>query len=157
MKKLVIIQSIILFISMVILAGCSENEPHSVNPSQRDGVYEGKNLTFIIDGEIISSVKSVRVLSELLGYGLEEIEGTLQEDESNPVYHSLLIIKGLPGTKEEVSLNSVSTLYVLDGKTNRLGNSAQHYVFTGKFSGDPYSPHKDQSLTLEFTSINPAP
>lgn len=154
MKKKEILSSIFMLFAVLIFSSCSDNEPYqSIHPSPRDGVYEGKNLTVTIDGEIATSIKSVRIFSERIGFA----EGTVIGDTtpgSNPIFHTSVIFKGFPGIDEELSLKTVSTLYYFDGNCNiTVTDGTKYYEYTGTFTGDPYSPHSDQGLILEFNSI----
>lgn len=157
MKKNVILSSILMLLSTLIFSACNDNEPYqSIHPSPRDGVYEGENLIVTIDGETVTSIKSVRIFSEIIGYA----EGTIVGDngtiggDPTPVYHTSVIFKGFPGTNKELTLKTVSTLYYFDGKCNiDVTDGFQSYEFLGTFTGDPDSPHSVQGLILEFNSI----
>lgn len=137
----------------IIFSSCNDNEPYqSLQPSPRDGVYEGHNLTVTIDGEPVTSIKSVRIFSETIGYFQGMVIGD-QNHGSNPAFHTSVIFKGFPGTNEELTLKTVSTLYYFDGKFNvRLTDGVKYYEFFGTFTGKPDSPHSEQGLILEFIS-----
>lgn len=154
MKKKFIYPSVFTFLALLVLPGCSDDEPHSIKPSPRDGLYEGKNLTVTIDGENITSVKSVRIFSEIIGYGYDENGAT---DPSFPVYHTLVTINGFPDIANPFVFTTVSTLYSFEGTiqvTDALSPiNGQNFEYMGTFTGDPYSNHNEQGLVLEFNRM----
>ena len=156
MKKNFILSSILMLFAVLVFSGCKDNEPYqSLQPSPRDGVYEGANLTVTIDGEPATSIKSVRIFSETIGYAQGIIVGGNPIEGSNPVFHTSVIFNGFPGTNKEISLMTVSTLYYFDGECKiRVTDGIEYYEFSGTFTGDPESPHSQQGLILEFTSID---
>ena len=155
MKKNIILSSILMLFATLIFSACKDNEPYqSINPSPRDGVYEGKNLTVTIDGEPATTIKSVRIFSYMIGYAEGTVIGGNNTPGSNSVYHTSVIFKDFPGVDEELTLKTVSTLYYFDGQFNvSLSDRVQFYEFNGIFTGDHDSPHSEQGLILEFTSI----
>ena len=145
----------VLFIS-ILLSSCNKNEPEIPQPSPRDGVYEGENLTITIDGEPATSIKSVSVSSLKIPYAQGTIVGDNGSTGDNrlDVYDTSIIINGFPGTNEELIIETVSDLYYFYGIFNiRITDGVQYYEFLGTFTGDPDSPHSEQGLVLEFTSI----
>lgn len=155
MKKNFILSSILILLTALMFSSCHENEPYqSIHPSPRDGVYEGENLTVTINGEPAPTIKSVRIFSEIIGYAEATVIGGDPTNESQPIYHTSVIFNGFPGTNKEMSLKTVSTLYNFEGKFNIAEtNGIQYYEFSGIFTGEPDSPHSEQRLILEFTSI----
>lgn len=154
MKKNIILSSFLILFAAIVFTACNDNEPYqSVQPSPRDGVYEGNNLSVTIDGEPATTIKSVRIFSETISYAEGPVIGD-HKPGSNPVFHTLVIFKGFPGINEELTLKTVSTLYYFDGQFEfSLTDGVKFYEFSGKFTGEPDSPHSDQGLVLEFTSI----
>lgn len=154
MKKNIFLSSIMMLFLALMFSSCNDNEPYqSVQPSPRDGVYEGNNLTVTINGEPVTSIKSIRISSETIAYAQGMVTGD-QKPGSNPAFHTLVIFKGFPGDNKEITLKTVSTLYYFDGKFNISTNEGvQFYEFSGIFTGEPDSPHSEQGLILEFTSI----
>ena len=152
MKKNIILSGILMLFATLIFSACNDNEPYqSVQPSPRDGVYEGENLIVTIDGEPAPSIKSVRVFSEKIAYAEGPVIGD-QKPGSNPVFTTLLIINGFPGADKEISFHTVSTLYYFDGECSISEvDGIKYYEFSGTFSGDPDAPHSEQGLILEFT------
>lgn len=142
--------------AVLMFSSCNDNEPYqSIQPSPRDGIYKGNNLTVTIDGEPATTIKSVRIFSETIGYAQGTVIGE-QTPGSNPIFHTSVIFKGFPGTNEELILKTVSTLYYFDGEFNiRVTDGIQNYEFIGTFTGDPDSPHSEQGLILEFTKEAP--
>ena len=155
MKKNIFLSSIMMLFLALLFSSCNDNEPYqSVQPSPRDGVYEGENLHVTIDGEPVTTIKSVRIFSEIIGFASGTIVNGVQNSESNSIYHTSVIFNGFPGTNEEMYLKTESTLYYFDGKFNiSTSEGVQFYEFSGTFTGDPDSPHSEQGLILEFTSI----
>ena len=157
MKKNIILSGILLLLATFMFSSCNDNEPYqSIHPSPRDGVYEGENLIVTIDGEPATSIKSVRIFSEIIGYAEGTVVGGngINGTDSNPVYHTSIILNGFPGTNKELTLKTVSTLYYFDGNFDiSLTDRVQFYEFNGIFTGDPDSPHSEQGLLLKFTSI----
>ena len=150
-----ILSTLFTLVFALVLSGCSKEEPHSINPSPRDGVYEGKNLTVTLDGKPLNSVKSVRVLSEIIGYGYDE---NMETDESNPIYHSIIMVNGFPVRGEETRFTTVSDLRGFEG-TMSVNNAnspfpRQNYEYAGTFTGNAFESHDLQGLILEFTSID---
>lgn len=155
MKKNIILSSVLMLFATLVFSSCDDNEPYqSIHPSPRDGVYEGENLTVTIDGEPCTTIKSVRIFSEIIGYAQGTVIGE-QKPDSNPVYHTSVIFKGFPGSNEELILKTVSTLYYFDGQFQLILDdlSSRYYEYNGTFTGDADSPHSEQGLILEFTSI----
>ena len=157
MKKNIILSSILMFFVAILFSGCNKNEPFVPEPNPRDGVYEGDNLTVSINGETVTSIKSVSVSSIKIPYA----QGTIVGDNGSnglDVYTTSITFKGFPGTDEEITLETVSTIYYFDGLFNiRITDDVQYYEFLGTFTGDPDSPHSEQGLILEFRSIeNPS-
>lgn len=154
MRNNIILSSILTLFATLFFSACNDNEPYqSVQPSPRDGVYEGQNLTVTIDGEPVTSIKSVRIFSETIEYTQGMVVGD-QKPGSQATFHTLIIFKGFPGVNEEITLKTVSTLYYFDGNFNvKLTDGIKLYEFFGTFTGDPDAPHSEQGLILEFTSI----
>ena len=143
-----------LFVAFVF-SSCNDEEPYqSQKPSPRDGVYEGDNLHVTIDGEPATTIKSVRIFSETIGYAEGTIIGGNTAEGSFPIFHTSVIFKGFPGTNQEISLKTVSTLYDFDGEAKiNVNDGVENYVYSGTFTGDPDSPHSEQGLILKFTSL----
>lgn len=154
MKKEFILSDIIILFVAILFTGCNKNESfQSLQPSPRDGVYEGKNLTVTINGEPATSIKSVRIFSEKIGYANGIVIGD-DKTGSNPAFHTSVIFNGFPGSDKELSLMTISTLYYFDGNFNlRTGNSVQYYEFSGRFVGNPDATHSEQGLILEVISV----
>lgn len=155
MKKNLILSSIFILFVSILFSGCNNNEPYqSIHPSPRDGVYEGENLTVTINGEPAKTIKSVRIFSEIIGYAEGTVIGGNPSQDSNPVYHTSVILNGFPGIKGEMVLKTVSTIYYFDGRFSVSGGDINHYYeFSGTFTGNPDSPHSIQGLILEFSSV----
>ena len=154
MKKNTILSSILMLFATLFFYACNDNEPYqSLQPSPRDGVYEGENLTVTIDGEPVTSIKSVRIFSETISDTQGPVVGD-QKPGSNPVFTTSVIINGFPGADKEISFHTVSTLYYFFGECNiSLTDGIQYYEYDATFTGDPYSPYSEQGLILEFTTI----
>ena len=152
MKKNVILSSLLIVFATLGLTGCSKDEPHSVNPSPRDGLYEGKNLTVSLDGEPVTTVKSVRILSEILGYGYDE-NGF--ENISDPYFHTIVEITGFPTANENFRFNTISNLYGFEGTlkvTDAMSPSlaGEYLNFEATFTGYPFASHDLQGLIIQF-------
>lgn len=157
MRKNILLSYIGTLLVVILLSACNKNEPYqSLQPSPRDGVYEGKNLIVTINGDEITTVKSVRIFSEAIDYDEDHIIGEdgIIGGNSNNIFSTFVIFNGFPCSKEELRLMTVSTLYCFDGKFNISSTDGNlYYEFTGTFTGNPFSPHSEQGLILEFTSI----
>ena len=155
-KYLFFTASLALFI-FIFLSACSKNEPDIPQPSPRDGVYEGENLTVTIDGEPATTIKSVKISSQKIPYangiGVGDNGGM---EGKNPVYDTSIVFEGFPETREEITLKTVSTLFYFDGdfQLTTEENSVRYFNYVGSFTGDPASPHSEQGLILEFISID---
>ena len=159
MKKNIILSSVMMIFATLIISGCNDKEPYqSLQPNPRDDVYEGENLTVTIDGEPTTSIKSVNINSNKIPYaeapGFED-NGVTGGGSGISVYDTSIIITGFPETSEDIALNTISTIYYFDGQFQLILDdlSSRYYEYSGAFTGDPYSPHSEQGLILEFTSI----
>lgn len=156
MKRNLILSSIWIVFSTFILSSCDKNEPDIPLPSPRDGIYEGENLSVIIDGEPVTSIKSVNISSLKIPYAKVNAVGDNGSTGGNSldVYNTSVIFTGFPGIKEELTLETVSTIYYFNGNFNiRATGGIQYYEFIGTFTGNPSSPNSDQGLILEFNSL----
>lgn len=156
MKKNLFFTGTLTILISLFLSACSTNEPYVSEPSLRDGVYEGENLTITIDGEPATSIKFVSISSLKIPNAQGIIvgdNGSVGGDRTD-VYDTSVIFKGFPGVNGEISLMTVSTLYYFDGKFNvSVNDEVKYYKFSGTFTGDPDSPLSEQGLILEFISI----
>lgn len=157
MKKSFFLVGILpLFLSMFLFS-CSKNEPDVPVPSPRDGVYEGDNLMVTIDGNEIVSINSVMVTSLKIPYtgGFIVGDNGINDNNGSAVYDTSVIFSGFPETDEEIVLKTVSTLSYFDGslQLKTPDREIQYYEYSGKFTGDPDSPHSEQGLILEFKTL----
>ncbi len=141
----------LLFIAaaLIIFTSCSDEPTAVSHPSYRDGVFETHQLTVLLDGEKINSVKSITVDSEQIPSesGIETTPGTIFLD---PVYKSIVSIDGFPTENDKCSFETISNLAEFKGSTTIHGVK---YDYHGEFLGDPLGTlHKDQSLKLSFTT-----
>lgn len=103
MKKNIILSSILMVFVILMSTSCNENEPYqSIQPSLRDGVYEGDNLIITIDGKPAKFIKSVRIYSEMIGYIENTVTEPILKDDSIPIFHMSIIFNGFPGTTKEL-------------------------------------------------------
>ena len=156
MKKYLTFTAALVLCISFFSSSCSKNEPDVPEPSPRDGVYEGENLTVTMNGEPVSSIKSVVIKSRKMPYSQSLIVGgnDLMGETNRDVYNTSVIFTGFPGTDEEINLETVSSIYYFDGKFSiNMPAGIQYYEFSGTFTGDPHLPHSEQGLILDFTSI----
>ena len=159
MKKNILLSGIMMLFLAIMFSSCNDSEPYqSLQPSPRDGVYEGENLTVTIDGEPTTSIKSVKITSiqipyaEAPGYG---DNGVIGGGTGIYIYDTSVIITGFPETTEDITLSTISTIYYFDGQFQLIldDESSKYYEYSGTFSGDTNSPHSERGLILEFYSI----
>lgn len=158
MKKNVILSSILMLFAAIVFSGCSNNEPDSMQPSPRDGVYEGENLKVSINGEPLTTITSVKIISKKIPYAGDIIVDGNGENggNSSSVYDTQIIFNGFPQVEEEITLIAVSSLYNFNGvfSIKYEDDSTEYYEFIGTFTGEPDSPHSEQGLILKFNKID---
>ena len=155
-KNLFLTGTLALFISN-FLSACGNNAPEVPQPNPRDGIYAEENLTVTLDGREISSIKSVSISSLKIPYAQSFTGGdeVSMEGGGLDAYDTSIIFNGFPGALEGITLKAVSTIHNFSGifQLTSIDDSIQFYEFLGTFTGDPYSPHSEQGLILEFSTI----
>lgn len=140
-----------LAVGLIALSGCSD-EPDSVpnSPSYRDGVYSGKQLTFNLDGEEVTTVSSVTLTSTLKD---ANVSPDKDPDDfnypSNPTYYTTVRIVGFPKQGKTSTFTTVSDIMGFKGDA-KIGDVDYEYV--GEFTGDPLLHHDNQGLILNMTT-----
>lgn len=139
-----------LLIVFAFCVACSNDEPSEPiigHPSLRDGVFSGEQLTVKLNGELLSTVASVTLNSELFESYPQEDDGSGDILMNYVTFKSKIIIVGFPSPKKITQFETISDYVEFKGTTVIDGVT---YEYQGEFTGSPLHRHENQGLILQF-------